>query len=327
MSKIEKTKRSSSGMVISPTERIIGTTWRMIVILLATFFALFPVLFVISSAINPAGTLGTQSLLPRSVESLSDLTTNFQELLFNEQSLEIYPFWAWLRNSFIVATISTVSIVVITMMSAYAFSRFRFYGRKTMLLSILLLQAFPNLLAMVAVFLILLEIGRLATAIPEALPFLNFIDWSFIELFGLNALGGLILVYVGGAMGVNTWLMKGFFDTIPRDIDESARVDGATHWQTFWLLIFPLVRPILAVIGVLSFIGTFNEFVLARIMLRDSTRWTLMVGLQNFISADFNQDWGLFAAGALVSGAPVVIIYLVLQDQIVGGLTAGAVKG
>lgn len=316
-----------SSMVMSRRERIVGTAWRMVVIVVAVFFALFPVLFVASSAFNPAGTLGTQRLIPRGVESVGDLTTNFDELMFDRTSLAIYPFWNWIRNSFFVAGFSTTLILFITMLSAYSFSRFRFYGRRTLLLSLLLIQAFPNLLAMVALFLILLEIGRLATAIPAALPVLDFIDWSFMEIFGLNALGGLILVYIGGAMGVNTWLMKGFFDSIPQDIDESAKVDGATHWQTFWILIFPLVRPILAVVGVLSFIGTFNEFVLARIMLRDAENWTLMVGLFNFISADFNRDWGLFAAGALVAGTPVVILYLALQDQIVGGLTAGAVKG
>ena len=327
MSSMESVKRSTSGMVMSQRERVIGTIWRMIVIIFAVCFALFPVLFTFSSAINPSGTLGTQSLLPSGVNSISDATENFDELLFDKENLEVYPFWNWLANSFIVALVSTASILLITVLSAYSFSRFRFYGRRTMLLSILLLQAFPNLLAMVAIFLILLEIGRLATAIPEAIPFLDFIDWSFMEMFGLDALGGLILVYVGGAMGVNTWLMKGFIDSIPKDIDESAWVDGASHWQTFWFLIFPLVRPILAVIAVLSFIGTFNEFVLARIMLRDTERWTLMVGLQNFISADFNRDWGLFAAGAVVAGAPVVILYLFVQDLIVGGLTAGAVKG
>ena len=128
-------------------------------------------------------------------------------------------------------------------------------------------------------------------------------------------------------MGINTWLMKGFFDSIPRDIDESALVDGASHWQIFWTLIFPLVRPILAVVGVLAFVGTFNEFVLARIVLRDKENWTLMVGLYNFISQDFNRDWGKFAAGALIAGTPTVILYLSLQDQIVGGLTQGSVKG
>ncbi|MBC8097966.1 MAG: ABC transporter permease subunit, partial [Armatimonadetes bacterium] len=185
----------------------------------------------------------------------------------------------------------------------------------------------PNLLALVAVFLLLQQIGRMSEVIPQALPFLAFIDWRFLNLFGLDSLGGLILVYLGGAMGLNTWLMKGFFDSIPREIDESAMVDGATHWQTYRLLIFPLVRPILAVVAVLSFVGTFNEFVLARLLLRTKENWTLMVGLFEFINADFNRDWGKFAAGALVAATPVVIVYLLLQDQIVGGLTQGAVKG
>lgn len=316
-----------SGMVVSRRERIIGTTWRMIVILMAVFFALLPVIFVTSSALNPAGTLGTQTLIPRGVDRLDDMVYNFQQLLFNEESLKTAPFWNWFANSFIIAGVTTFFTLIITMLSAYSFSRFRFYGRRSLLLGVLLIQSFPNLLAMVAVFLILLEIGRLATAIPDALPFLSFIDWSFMSRLGLNSLGGLILVYVGGAMGLNTWLMKGYLDSIPREIDESARVDGATNWQIFWVLIFPLIRPMLVVIGVTVFIFIFNDFVLARIILRDAENWTLMVGLYNFISAEFNRDWGLFAAGSLVAGAPVVLLYLVLQDQIVSGLTSGAVKG
>lgn len=314
-------------MVTSQRQRITDVAWRMVVILIAVAFALFPVLFIMSSAFNPSGTLSTQSLIPRGVDSTEELFANFNELMFDEASLAIYPFWNWIVNSFIIASVSTVLSVLITALSAYSFSRFRFRGRNSLLVTLLLIQAFPNLLAMVALFLMMLEINRLAEAIPQALPFLDFIDWSWIQFFGLNSAGGLILIYLGGAMGVNTWLMKGFFDSIPRDIDESAHVDGATHWQTFWILIFPLVRPILAVVGVLAFVGTFNEFVLARIMLRETENWTLMVGLFNFINADFNRDWGLFAAGALVAGVPIVIIYLLLQDQIVGGLTAGAVKG
>jgi arabinogalactan oligomer / maltooligosaccharide transport system permease protein len=143
----------------------------------------------------------------------------------------------------------------------------------------------------------------------------------------LNQHGGLILLYLGGAMGVNTWLMKGFFDTIPRDIDESAMVDGATHWQTFVQLIFPLVRPVMAVVAILAFVGTLNEFVLARIILQDREKWTLMVGLFNFVEAEFSNDWGKFAAGALMAATPVVILYISLQKYIVGGLTQGAVKG
>ena len=318
---------ASTSLIVSSRERFLGTTWRMILVLLATAFALLPVVFVFSSAINPAGTLTTQTLLPRGVENLSDMTINFRKLMFDAESLAVFPFWNWVLNSAIVSVTSTTLIVLSTILSAYAFSRFRFYGRKTLLLGVMLLQAFPNLLAMIAIFLILLEIGRLSTAIPQVLPFLSFIDWSFLNLFGLNALGGLILVYVAGSAGLNTWLMKGFLDTVPREIDESAKVDGATAWQTFWMLIFPLARPMIVVIGVIAFIGTFNDFVLARVILRDKENWTVMVGLYSFINEQFNKDWGMFAAGAVVAGTPIVIMYLLLQDHLARGLTSGAVKG
>ncbi len=319
--------RVESRAVQSNRARTIGLMGRMIVIVIALIFALFPVVWIISAAFNPFGSLATQTLIPQGVDNVGDLFQNFNELMFDPDHLSIHPFWNWIANSAFVATVSTILTVLITALSAYSFSRFRFYGRRSLLLLVLLIQVFPNLLAMVALFLILQQIGQLAEVIPQVLPFLGFIDWSWLELFSLNSLGGLILVYMAGAMGINTWLMKGFFDTIPRDIDESAQVDGATHWQTFWMLIFPLVRPILAVVSLLAFIGTFNEFVLARVLLRDNENWTLMVGLFNFVTARFSDNWGKFAAGALVAGIPVVLLYLALQDQIVGGLTAGAVKG
>ncbi|MFU8772855.1 MAG: ABC transporter permease subunit, partial [Anaerolineales bacterium] len=143
----------------------------------------------------------------------------------------------------------------------------------------------------------------------------------------LNSHGGLILVYLGGQMGINIWLMKGFFDTIPRDIDESAAVDGATHWQAFWYLIFPLVRPVLAVVGVLVFVAVYNEFILANVLLRSTNQFTLMVGLYMFVTQNFAQQWGVFAAGALIGAIPIALIYILLQDYIVGGLTRGAIKG
>ena len=318
-------QRTASRAVESQQEYYIGLVVRLSIIGIAIFFALFPVLFIFSSAINPGGQLSTQSLVPSGVESLDDLTSNFRALMIDE--LDTFPFWNWIANSLMVAITTTLLVVMISALAAYSFSRFRFAGRRALLLFILLIQAFPNLLAMVAIFLILNDISRLVDVIPAALPFLDFIDWSFIELFAFNSIGGLIMVYLGGAMGVNTWLMKGFFDSVPKDIDESAVVDGATHWQTFWMLIFPLVRPILIVVGILTFVGTFNEFVLARIVLRDRDQWTLMIGLFEFINADFNRDWGKFAAGALLSAIPTVVIYISLQDQIVGGLTVGAVKG
>ncbi|HRF99257.1 MAG TPA: ABC transporter permease subunit, partial [Aggregatilineales bacterium] len=278
--------RQKAAMVMSQREKVFGLVFRMTIIIIAILFALFPVVFVISSAINPNGTLSTRTLIP-TVTDPTELLSNFRALLVDE--LEIYPFWTWIGNSFVVATVSTILGVMITALSAYSFSRFRFKGRRSLLLGILLIQVFPNLLAMVSLFLMLSQVSRLAVIIPQAMPFLAFIDWNWLNFFGLNSAGGLILVYLGGVMGINTWLMKGFFDSVPRDIDESAMVDGATHAQTYWLLIFPLIRPILAVVAVLSFIGTFNEFVLARVMLRDRESWTLMVGLYNFITSDFNR--------------------------------------
>lgn len=314
-------KYVETGMVVSRRELLIGNTLRLIVIAIAVFFALFPLWYIVISAINPTGELAQQGMIPRNAS-----LANFQALLVDELTLN--PFWNWIGNSFFVATISTVLGLMITVFSAYSFSRFRFNGRRAMLLGILLLQVFPNLLALVAIYLIMLQVSKLPENIPLNIPFLGVVDWSWIKNFGLGSHGGLILVYLGGAMGINTMLMKGFLDSVPREIDESALVDGATHWQIFWMLILPLVRPILAVVGILSFVGTFNEFVLARVLLlQDKESWTLMVGLFNFINQDFNKDWGKFAAGALIAGIPVVVIYIALQDQIVGGLTAGSVKG
>lgn len=289
---------------LSPGELALNAA-RILFLGLVLVFTLFPVIWIISASFNPTGSMATQSLIPSNVKSLDDLLVNFNSLLNDPQ----VPFWRWIGNSLLVAIISTVLSVLITALSAYAFSRFRFRGRRSLLLTVLLVQVFPNILSMVALYLLLLQIG------------------PYIPFLGLNQHGGLIMVYLGGAMGVNTWLMKGFFDSVPRDIDESAMVDGASHWQTYWYLIFPLVRPVLAVVALFSFVGTFNEFVLARIMLSDREQWTLMVGLFNFVSGRFTDDWGKFAAGSLIAATPVVILYMFLQKYIVGGLTAGAVKG
>jgi len=137
----------------------------------------------------------------------------------------------------------------------------------------------------------------------------------------------LILIYMGGTLGVNVWLMKGFFDSIPHDIDESGKVDGASDWQIFWRLLFPLVRPIMVVSMILTFFGTYSDYLMPRIMITTASKFTLMLGLQTFIGSNYAQEWGAFAAGAVLGAIPMVAIYLILQDYIVGGLTAGAVKG
>ena len=135
------------------------------------------------------------------------------------------------------------------------------------------------------------------------------------------------MIYLGGVLGVNTWLEKGYFDTIPRDLDEAAEMDGASHWQSFWYVILPLVRPILVVIGLLIFISTYSEYVLARIMLQSSDKYTLAVGLSLFIQDQYANRWGIFAAGALIGAIPVVLLFLIFQRYLVSGLTSGSVKG
>ena len=273
---------------------------RLIIAAILIVFSVFPVLWMISASFNPTGTLATQKLIPENAG-----VGNYRELLNSVQ----FPFWRWLGNSIKIASITSVLSLSITTIAAYAFSRFRFRGRQTMLKGILLINVFPGLLALVATFLMISQIG-------DILPFI-----------GLNTHASLILVYLGGAMGINIWLMKGFLDTVPRDIDESAMVEGASDWQIFTKLILPLLRPILIVIAILNYITTYGEFVLARVLLKSTEQYTLMVGLQIFTGAQFQQRWGVFAAGALIGALPIMIIYLALQDQIVGGLTQGAVKG
>jgi ABC-type maltose transport system permease subunit len=279
---------------------------RLVIACLLIFFSIFPVLWILSASFSSSQSLSTQTLIPArasfiNYERLFGLDPNytFGDLVYQK----------WIFNSVKIATISTILSLAITTMAAYAFSRMRFAGRVTMLKAILLIQVFPNLLALVAIYVIIFQIGEIIPAL------------------GLNTHAGLIMVYLGGSMGINIWLMKGFLDTIPRAIDESGMVDGASHFQIFYHLLLPLLRPILVVIGILSFIGTYGDFVLARILLNDVNKYTLMVGLQIFTAGQFDQKWGVFAAGALLGALPIMIIYLALQDQIVGGLTAGAVKG
>lgn len=277
-----------------------GVGARLVVAVFLIMFSLFPVLWIISASFDNTNSLATQNLIPAQAG-----IKNYEYLFATDGNLF---YWKWVFNSVKVAAISTVLSLSLTTMAAFAFSRLRFAGRVAMLKGILLIQVFPNLLALVAIYVMIFQAGEIIPAL------------------GLNTHAGLILVYLGGSMGMNIWLMKGFLDTVPRQIDESGMIDGASHFQIFWTLILPLLRPILTVIGILSFIGTYGDFILARILLNDPSQYTLMVGLQLYTSGQFDKKWGVFAAGALIGALPIMFIYLALQDQIAGGLTAGAVK-
>lgn len=282
-------------------QRRLNVALKLVIAIVATIIALYPVAYVISASLNPTNSI--TDLVPPQAS-----LTNYNKLFNDDQ----YPIFLWLFNSIKVAVLSTLVTVTLTAFAAYAFSRFRFKGRRTGLLVILLIQLFPNTLAIVSLYLLLLQIG-------------NLIPW-----LGLNTHGGLILIYSGGALGFNTWLMKGFFDTIPRELDESGTIDGATPTQIFFLILLPLIRPILAVISILAFIGTYADFLIAKVMLTDKDTYTLAVGLNLLLGDGGSQrssNWGLFAAAALIGALPIVVVFLVLQKQLIGGLTTGAVKG
>lgn len=281
-------------------QRRINLALRMLLAVVAIVFALLPIAFVISASLNPVGSLSGQKFIPDNAS-----IQNYRRLLTDP----LHPYLLWVFNSLKIAIISSLLAVFSITLSSYSFSRFRFAGRRQLLLGILLINVFPTILMFVALFYLFQQLG------------------SYIPVLGLNRHAAVILAYLGGAMGINIWLMKGFFDSIPRDIDESALVDGATHWQIFWQLIFPLARPMIVIVGLLTFIATYTEFVIASVLLKDAAQYTMMVGLYLYVSDNFTNNWGVFAAGGLLGSIPIVVLYMILQDQIVGGLTSGAVKG
>nr|WP_236646992.1 sugar ABC transporter permease [Micromonospora acroterricola] len=270
------------------------------VAVLAVLFSLFPIVFVLSAALNPLGTLSTTELVPTGGVSLGNFGGLFERTAFER----------WFLNSLLIAGVASFASVFLSALAAYAFSRMRFRGRRVGLLSLLLIQMFPQFLAIVAIYLIFGTITDL---------------WPSI---GFNTPWGLLLLYMGGALGVNTWLMKGFFDTLPRELDESATMDGASHAQVFFRIMLPLVAPILAVTGLLAFIGTINEFLMANVFLTSSDSKTLAVGMYGLLQGnERNNNFGIFAAGTLLTAIPTVLVFQLLQRYIVSGLTAGAVKG
>lgn len=277
-----------------------GVWWKHLVAVLALIWALFPILFLVSAALNPAGTLSSAELIPTGASM-----SNF-DVLFSDPAR---PFWTWFKNSMLIALLGGFGQVFIGACAAYAFSRMRFTGRRPGLLALLLLQMFPALLTFVALYIMFAAIGDI---IPQ---------------LGLNTTLGLALVYLGGAMGANVWLLKGYFDTVPRELDEAAKVDGASHARIFFTMTLRLVMPILVTTFMLAFIGLYSEFMLASIFLRDVDSQTLGVGLWSMSQGnERNRLFGQFAAGALLGSIPVVLLYLSVQRQIVGGLTTGSVK-
>lgn len=209
----------------------------------------------------------------------------------------------WYKNTIIIAIAVMVIQVAVVTLAGYTYSRYRFKGRKNSLVFFLIIQMVPTMAALTAFYVLAML------------------------LHGLDTYWFLTVLYIGGGIPMNTWLMKGYFDTIPRDLDESARIDGAGHFRIFWQIILPLARPMIAVQALWAFMAPFGDFLLAKFLLRTDEQLTLAVGLQTLVSDPQQQKVALFAAGAILTALPIVLLFFLLQKNFVSGLTSGGTKG
>lgn len=260
-------------------------------LLLATVI-LFPIMVTVSSAFRPGNVTAFTF----------DLTSNFTLNNFNRLFTETL-YGRWYLNTIIVAFFTMIIQVTVITLTGYAYSRYNFYGKKKSLLFFLVIQMVPTMAALTAYFVM---------------------AWLFNAL---NQYWFLILIYVGGGIPMNAWLMKGYFDTVPYDLDESAKLDGAGHLRILWQIVLPLVKPMIAVQALWAFMGPFGDFMLAKFLLRSQEYYTVAVGLQTFISDAKNQRVTLFAAGAILIAVPISILFFMLQKNFVSGLTKGGTKG
>ncbi|HAR6469194.1 TPA: sugar ABC transporter permease [Staphylococcus pseudintermedius] len=255
---------------------------------------LYPLLWTFGISLNPGTTLYGAKMIPDNATF-----ANYIYLLTDENS----QYLTWYKNTLLVASANALFSVIFVTLTSYAFSRYRFVGRKYGLITFLILQMFPVLMAMVAIYILLNTIGL------------------------LDSLLGLTLVYIGGSIPMNAFLVKGYFDTIPKELDESAKIDGASHMRIFFQIMLPFAKPILAVVALFNFMGPFMDFILPKILLRSPEKYTLAVGLFNFINHQYANNFTVFAAGAIMIALPISIVFLFLQKYLVSGLTAGATKG
>ena len=274
--------------------------WRHLVAIIFVIFAIYPILYVLTNSFADFANLTNSKLIPDS------LTLKHYKLLTGNP---LVPYSDWLYNTYKISIIAAFFNVFLGTLAAYAFSRLQFKGRRASLLTLVIAQMFPSFLAFVAIYLLFFQIS------------------DVIPIMGLGTHFGLILVYLGGSIGFNSWLIKGFMDTISPSLDEAAKVDGASEFQIFSKIIAPLTRPILIVIFVITFIGIYSDYILAAIFLKDKNLWTVAVGINTVFVDDFNADWGVIAASSVIAATPIAMLFIFFQKQITGGLTAGSVKG
>ena len=277
------------------------------ILLVATLVTVYPILWVLTIALSGKQSLAIADLPaePAVSDRLRAIVpwpetislANFRSLFADQ------PFTRWLVNSAIVAAATTVLGIVLAATAGYAFSRFRFPGRRTGLVSFLVSQMFPGVLTLIPLYIIVVKwLGLGSTRI------------------------GLVLVYTTTAIPFCVWMLKGYFDTIPRDLEEAALMEGASPLVIFRRIVLPLAKPAIAVTALFSFMTGWNEFILAATLMDKENMYTAPVGLRFFVGG-FSQQWGYFAAGAIIVSIPIVALFFFLQRYLVSGLTAGSVKG
>ncbi len=257
---------------------------------------LFPLVSIIVASLSKGNFFYQGTFFPKTI------TFENYTGLFSGDPSKGGNFPIWVKNSLILCVAVAIIQLFMTSLGAYAFSRIRFKGRKNGLMALLILQMFPAMMTISAIYAILLKFDL------------------------LDNLYALILVFAGGS-AYNIWLLKGYFDSLPIELDEAAMVDGATHWQVFTKIIIPLAIPMMVVQFLFSFIGTYSEYMISSIALKSPENFTLALGLRSFINNQFSANWTKFAAAAVLSSLPIVIVFMLLQRFIQKGLVAGAVKG
>jgi arabinogalactan oligomer/maltooligosaccharide transport system permease protein len=264
-----------------------------LVLFLFTLFALYPISQIVTIALRPGDQLLSPSL---AIIPPHATFANFRILIFET------PFLHWLANSTLVALAVALTGVALASTAGYALSRFRFLGRSTTLNGLLVTQMFPATMLLLPLYLILIKLGL------------------------INSYLGVIIIYTATALPFCIWQLKGSYDTIPVSLEEAARIDGCSRWQSFYLVILPLTAPAMVITALFSFMTAWNEYVVAAVVLQDVKIFTVPLGLKMFQS-NLSTQWGLYAAGALLVSIPVVILFLVLSRYLISGLSSGSVKG
>lgn len=287
-------------MVQTKRSKIVIKEIKYLIAIIMVFFAVLPFFWIVATSFNKAGSLLGAHIIPKTLT-----LNNYKELLTSST----LNFSQWMLNSLKVTVISVFCIVVITCITAYALSRFRFKGRKCVMMVIMVMNIFPGILAMIAIYTMLQQFG------------------NYIPGLGLNTHGGLICIYVAGSMSINVLMVKSYIDSIPLELDESAIMEGASYWQAFWKIIFPVIRPMVITIAILAFMSTYGDFVIANLLLKGNDKITVMVGIYQFTQQRFDTNWGIVTAGTIIAAIPAVVLFFCTQKYILNGLTSGAVKG